>query len=184
MPEPTKRYIPPPTFDRVYNMLLFGDLSLAELKHPMVIEKKDTYEFYFKPTPSMVFKYQIQDYEYDQSRACIKKEYSKDACFRASDYPTAWIILNDYNDQPLDNSFIRKINTLLLHSNKELTREIIGYRALMSQQSYEHLQQSKHPAEAKAKQMEELKKMKDVVGTTQEVYGAQIEQQQQPYEPR
>lgn len=179
MPE-SKRYIPPPTIDRVYHFILWGDLSMAGLVHPMVITKKDTYEFYFIPTPTMRFKYQIQDSEYDSSRGCIIKEYPKDVCFSASDYPIGWIILNDYNSQQLDNNFIRKINNMILETNKELNREIIGYRILSSKQSYELIQILKHPEEARARQYAELKKVKDVVGTTQEIITP--DDSQKPYE--
>lgn len=182
MVEIPKRYIPPPTIDRVYHFILFGDLSMAGLIHPMVIEKKDTYEFYFIPTPTMRFKYQIQDNEYDSSRGCIKKEYPKDMCFRASDYPIAWVILCSFNNNPIDNDFIKKINNIILSTNKELTNEIEGYRVLISKQSYEHLQMSKHIEQARARQYEDLEKIKKIVGVTQEIITP--EDTQHPYEQR
>lgn len=184
MPEPIKRYIPPPTVDKVYHFLLFGDLSLAALVHPSMIEKKDTYEFYFKPTPTMVFKYQIQDFEYNTSRACIVKEYQKNMCFRASDYPIGWVILCDFNGQLLDNDFIKRINNAILYANQELNKEILKYRILLARQSYEQIIRGKHPEEARARLYEDLEKSKKVTGTTQEIYGTQVEPSESSYEPR
>ena len=177
-----KRYIPPPSIDRVYHFILFGDLSMAGLIHPTMVEKKDGYEFYFIPTPTMRFKYQIQDNEIDSARGCIIKEYPKDMCFRASDYPIAWVVLCDYNKQPLGDNFIKKINTVILETNKELNRELIGYRILLAKQSYEYLQIMKHPREARAMVLDELEKAKKIVGVTQEILTT--EETQQSYEQR
>lgn len=141
--------------------LIFGDLCEASLHGDC--EVGDKHRFIFKPSDYMMWKHQIQDYEFNQEHWVIIKEYPEELChcgIKDSNFQT-WILRCDYRGK--ECNYLEGMNHSLLAKNKSLTEQTEAWKRTATLMPLIFKKVLNYPNEIRAEIIAQIKKEVPVI---------------------